>query len=238
MQNGSYNESYIPNPVNYATLMGAFDTPNPQEGTHGTITFPGTVTSGSVSGTYFDGTVFLPNGGWGFQPDFGGNNAITDPPIPPAGTYIITVDGKGTYTFHNVQGTELAQVGVNEGMIYPVFSIITDAEGYITALNYKWQIIENGTPRPATPEEVEVAILDTDIDPSEYVGMAPIIQFWFTDDSSSDPVKISRDGSSVSIDTVSVIGGSPRRVKLTEVKFFQAATTLSSFVTCKFSYSW
>ena len=237
MLNGSYNESYIPNFINYATLMTATDDPAPQVGTSGTITFPATVTSDTESGTYFSGETFGSNNSWGFQPNFGMGNAVTDPPIPPSGTYIITVNGKGTYTFNNVQGTEVAQVGVSEGVIYPVFNIITDADGYITTLNYKWKIIENGTPRSATSEEVEVAILDTDIDPSEYTGMAPYVQFWFNNNSSSEPIKISRDGSSASINTVDIIGGTSQRIKLSDVKYFQAATTLSSFVVCKFSYS-
>jgi hypothetical protein len=219
MLNSKYNEEYKPNLTSYLVKMWSSEEPIPAAGTTGSMKFPQSVTFGSTTTDSVSGAVSLPAGGWTFFPST--SPGITSPTQPPSGTYTVEVTGKGTYTFKNVQSSEILKVGSIDGIIYPVFNIVADADGYITRLNYKWKKLSSGTITTPTEAELKAAILDSSSGLVVYTDPTPNIGFLFKESFGASqgmtPIKISRDAGYVDIDTVSIIGGSPKKVKTSDI---------------------
>ena len=163
-----FDESYYPIPDQYQLIFHAIDAPIPADGTTGTITFPSAIYGANgIPKTSLAGAVWGASSGhvWNFMAD-PNTEALTQcelvsPEVVPSGSYVFTVNGKGTYTFSNVEGSPLAAVGKTDGMIYPVFKMATDSTDYVTTIYYKWMIKENGVTREATAAEVKAVIVDT-----------------------------------------------------------------------------
>ncbi len=207
-----YNDTYYPIPSQYEIIFHAAEegATLPADGTAGTIKYPTTIyDSTHTPKTQDTGTVWGSSGKfWSFMRQMGG---IASPSVIPSGSYTFEVTGKGSYTFSNVEGAPLAAVGTTEGLIFPIFQMETDEAGYVTKIDYKWMIREDGITREATPDEVKAIIVDSSlnsnhatlVEPSPSLGV--VLDHYPSINPAADPndpnyrapLKIDRDSNSV-----------------------------------------
>lgn len=225
MLNGNYNETYIPNPGNYHLVLSCIGD-SQTIGTNATFTFPAPVTSLSTTTTTTTVTIESTGGGNGWTCYSKINsNPITSPEVAPPGTYTVVV-GTKTYTFRNFKATQVLKVGSNNGLIYPVFSLVTNEAGYITTVNYKWKKLANGAITTPTATEIRSAVENT-ASSTGFVHTSPFISF-FSDASTliGSIIRFERDGSSLNLTSYNI--------KLSNVHHIQASYNLTSQVICKF----
>ena len=226
MLNGYYNDTYAPTPSNYHLVLSCMGD-SQTIGTNATFTFPSPVTSANAVVTSTTTvTIESTGGGEGWTCYSKINNCpIISPEVAPAGTYTVVV-GTKTYTFRNFKATSVLKVGSNNGLIYPVFSLVTNEAGYITTVNYKWKKLVNGTITTPTATEIKAAVENTALSTS-FVHPSPFISF-FSDSSTliGSIIRFERDSSSLNITSYNI--------KLSNVHHIQAAYNLTSPVVCKF----
>ncbi|MFA6549445.1 MAG: hypothetical protein WCT39_05930 [Candidatus Margulisiibacteriota bacterium] len=225
MLNGNYNDTYVPNPANYHLVLSCMGD-SQTIGTTATFTFPAPVTSPSTTTTTTCVTIESTGGGEGWTCYSKINNSpIISPEVAPAGTYTVVV-GTKTYTFRNFKATSVLKVGSNNGLIYPVFNLVTNEAGYITTVNYRWKKLVNGTITTPTATEIKAAIENTALSTS-FVHPSPFISF-FSGPSTliGSIIRFERDSSSLDLTSYNI--------KLSSVHHIQASYNLTSQVVCKF----
>ena len=172
----AYNDSYSPIPNAYQIIFHAKDSPSPADGTAGTSIYPTTIISNAGAASSAAGQTWGSSAyGWSFMTNSAPASELMDPAVVPSGSYTFEVTGKGTYTFHNIQGCEIAAVGTTEGIIYPIFEMVTNEAGYLTTINYKWMINDNGTTREASNSEITAVLVDATLNTPNLVEPSPTI---------------------------------------------------------------
>jgi len=236
MLNGHYNENYKPCPNGYSLSLSAVG--DPVSGALATFYFPQAVNAHGGSPVTNVAVSAESNSGASFWSYFSkvNNNLIVSPEVVPAGTYTVGIGAK-TYTFKNYMAPNLIKVNANNGIIFPIFNLVTNEAGYITTINYKWMILENGSSRQLTSAEDLAKLKTTVEDTTKYtpamsatlVHPSPWISLLNSSGSSltSDfSVMLDREGSTVDI--------SSQNVKLADLHHIQASYNLTSRVVCKF----
>ena len=176
---------YVPSPSNYEFSAGVLDGSVPAHGTVGTYYFPSAI--GDPPMLSMTGEASFPSSGvWTVTVH---TDAAT-PVVPPTGTYSIEVASR-VLTFNNFAGCQLAAIGNHDGIVYPVFKIITsESTGLITGVDYYWNIYSGGASRRATSAELQTTIVDT-AQNGAFVDPSPVVAFFPLMDT---PVKFDRDG--------------------------------------------
>jgi len=229
MLNGNYNTAYVPKPSGYSLVIAAQGDAQ-STGTPLTFKFPATVSNstGSTNSITVSVETTTSSDIWCAFSKLN-NNLLTTPEVIPAGTYTVEVGAK-VYTFKNFQGSEVVKVNSNDGIIYPIFNIVTNEAGYITRVNYQWKKLVNGTSTAATDSELKASIEDTS-GATAFVHTSPFISF-FSGPSTliGSIIKIDRDASYIDLSSYSI--------KLSDVDHIQASYNLTSRVVCKFDLGW
>ncbi|MDD4179557.1 MAG: hypothetical protein PHH14_05860 [Candidatus Margulisbacteria bacterium] len=231
MLNGNYNDSYAPKPYSYGYVISA-QGDNQAAGTSVTFTPPVPVVStDNLSYSTVTSTVEADSSGgtiWSCFAKINGNPIIS-PEVASAGTHTVAVGSK-TYTFRNFQGSDIIRVNSTDGIIYPVFNLVTNEAGYITTVNYKWKKLVSGAITNATAAEVKAAVEDT-ASSTAFVHTSPFISF-FSDANTliGSVYKFDRDGSSLDVSSYDI--------KLSELDHIQASYNLTSRIVCKFDLHW
>jgi hypothetical protein len=242
-----FNETYYPVPNAYQLIFHAVETAGsiPANGVTGTIKFPTTIYGANgLPRTYLTGAVWGSNDRfWNFMGDPNTESLaqceLVSPEVIPSGTYTFEVAAK-TYTFQNVQGCSMAAIGTTEGVIFPVFKMITNEAGELTTVYYKWMIKEGGVVRQATAAEVKATIVDQDLNTNNAIEKSPSIGVALgsyppaADAPYCPPKKLSRDGSSVDVTGWIVATGG--NVKYSDIAMFQCGYALNSNVNLSFMF--
>jgi hypothetical protein len=174
---------------------------------------------------------------------------FTGPAIPPSGTYTAEV-GADTYTFDNCDFSGAYTLEATDKIIYPVFHLNTYEAGdgltYISTVEYKWQVVDGKAPRPATADEVKVAVGNYAIATGLISNQSPHIQFYPSEPvppGTTCPVSyiyFDRDfpGSNGTLDlTTALINGSTfPPIKLSDVDRIKTAYTSSTNIQIEFWY--
>lgn len=240
-----FNETYYPVPDQYQLIFHAVDAPIPAAGTAGTIKFPTTIYGANgLPRTYLAGEVWYGTESriWNFMANQS-TEALTQcelvsPEVVPSGTYTFEVTGKGTYSFKNVEGSPLVAVGTTEGMIFPVFKMVTNEAGYVTTIYYKWLIRENGVTREATAAEVKAVIVDTAMNSNNGVliesspSLGVVLDTYpppSPDPKYRAPKKIARDSTSIDV--------TDWNVKWDDIAMFSCNYKLNSNLSLSFMFS-
>jgi hypothetical protein len=226
MQNGQYNESYHPTPESYTVVLSAKGD-SKSTGTAVTFHFPqGVNTYGGTPSSSVSASVEATTSSdtWTCYSKIS-NNPIISPEVTPAGNYTIEV-GASTYTFQRYQSSSIVAVNSNNGLVYPVFNLVTNESGYITTVNYKWKKLTNGVIGNATAGALAAAVEDTALS-TAFVHTSPFISFFSGAQTLiGSIIKFSRDGSSLDV--------SSYNIKLPDIHHIQASYNLTSRVVCKF----
>ena len=126
-------------------------------------------------------------------------------------------------------------VGTTEGIIYPIFKMVVNEAGYVTAIDYKWMIRENGAARQATAAEVKATIVDTELNTNNLIETSPSIGLAIgsypppdPDPNYHAPGKLSRDGSSIDV--------SAWNVKFADIAMFQCGYKINSNLSLSFMF--
>lgn len=225
MLNGNYNDSYVPVPASYTVVL-AVQGDSQTAGADVIFNFPAEVYSSSGPGvTSVTASVESADSTtWSSFSKINGG-PIFSPEVTPAGNYTIEVGSK-TYTFNNYKASEIVAVNADDGIVYPVFSLVTNEAGIITTVNYKWKKLTAGVIGDASASDLKAAVEDTASN-TTFVHTSPFISFF------SDPntliggiIKFDRDGSSVDVSSYSIA--------LSDIHHIQASYNLTSRVVCKF----
>jgi hypothetical protein len=242
-----FNETYYPVPNAYQLILHAVEIAGsiPANGATGTIKFPTTIYGANgLPRTYLNGAVWGSNDRfWNFMGDPATENItqceLVTPEVVPSGTYTFEVGSKA-YTFKNVQGSALAAIGTTEGMIFPVFKMVTNAAGELTTIHYKWMIKEGGVVRQATAAEVQATIVDQTMNTNNATESSPSLGVTLGSYPSPSggpycpPKKISRDGNS--IDVTGWIIATGENVKFSDIAMFQCGYSLNSNINLSFMF--
>lgn len=233
-----YNDTYKPIPAFYNFMFEAKEGEDgkdqPAPGTTATLKLPQSVTN--IPGVSFNTANALTESqanAWmvNYSGATGANVVIVTPEVVPSGTYTIEVSGRANYTFKNVQGSSLVALGTTEGIVYPVFNLVTNGAGYITRVNYKWKIVRGGTIQDATQGEVKAFVIDSTPGENVFVSTSPTINFFTGDpwyESTLPPRKI--DLSAGYVDVLDL------NVKLSELRVFSSSYNLTSRIKCIFYF--
>ena len=218
-----YNDSYMPEPINYQLVLSATGD-DKDAGATGTIYTPEPV-GGQSQGEYTQtqsATIQASSdgGGWSiFWPSLG------SPEVAPSGTYVATIDSD-TYTIENFQASAVVSIESNNGFIYPIFHLVTNEAGYVTTVNFLWKKLENGAVTDPTDAELQ-AIVEETAENSTFVHTSPFISFF--EDSSNligGCLTFDRDGSSLDV--------SGYDIAVDNIHHIQASYNLTSKVVIKF----
>ncbi|MFH2033143.1 MAG: hypothetical protein ABIJ26_00360 [Candidatus Margulisiibacteriota bacterium] len=227
-----YNDDYEPGPNNYEFYF-AVQGVELTNGSTATLTVPSAVTdSSSNESTTLTGTIASDSSGSGkvcflkFT-----NGAVYGPSVPPSGTYSLSVDGS-TFTFSNMQGTNVVALAANDGIIYPVFHLVTNDVGIITAVNYQWKKLSAGTVSTPTLAEVKAAVEMSTTTSTAFIHDSPVIEFYY------DWTSGTRDGSAyLSTDALTgTVDVSGLGVDSNLLDVMSCYYNLSSRVVCKFFF--
>jgi hypothetical protein len=242
MLNGSYNHGFRPKPQCFVLLFAAARGASvPPGGSTATLNFPCLVYNGSSQFQSSTASVEgMSGGGWtaAFDGDSVPSVLITSPEVLPSGTYTIQVSGGWNsgrpYTFMNVQGTQVVKVGATDKIIFPALNLVTSPAGYITTVNYKWLMLENGAVRDATLAELKAVIADTQAGENALVETSPAVGFMTGPNTLGGMKKMPLTGSSGSVDV------SEFNVKATQADLNHIAVgyNLTSRVICDFRFTW
>lgn len=240
-----FNETYSPSTTAYQIIFHAIDSANPADGTIGKMKFPTTIYGANGIGkTELNAEVWGASSGhvWNFSStatmESLAQASLTTPEVIPTGSYTFEVTGKGTYTFQNVQGSQLCAVGTTEGIIFPVFKMVTNEAGLVTSIEYKWKVKRDGVVSDATAAEVKATIVDTAmnsnngnlIDPSPSLGVV----LGSYPSTSSDPalyrapLKIDRDSNSINTTSWNV--------NFNDIAMFSSSYKINSNVSLQFMF--
>lgn len=243
MLNGNYNNGYRPKPEFYVLLFGAGrGVSTPPGGSTATLAFPCQVYNSlnqffQSSTTSVEG---ISGGGWtaAYDGDSVPSVLIASPEVLPSGTYTIQVSGGWNsgrpYTFKNVQGTQVVKVGATDKIIFPALNLVTNQAGYITTVNYKWLMLENGAVRDATLSELKAVIADTQAGENALVETSPGVGFMTGPNTLGGMKKMPLTGSSGSVDV------SEFNILATQTGLDHVAVSynLTSRVICDFRFGW
>lgn len=227
MLGGNYNDTFKPKPAYYEMVFIC----NVSDGQTSTTTMsmvgPKTFYSSTTNfSNTLTGTIDVSSFGWSCFMDIG-NNALISPEVAPSGTYVATAGAK-TYTINNFQGSSVVAINSTNGIIYPVFNLVTNEAGYITTVNYKWKKLVNNVITTPSAAEIKAAIEST-ITQTAFAHTSPFISFFTAaQDPSATPILFDRDGTSVDV--------SSYNVKLSTLHHIQASYNLTSRVVCKFEF--
>jgi hypothetical protein len=173
----------------------------------------------------------------------------TSPATPPPGTYVARIIGGNTYTYDNCDFSGAYTLGTTEGIVYPVFHLNTYEAGgitYISTVEYKWRVVDGGTPRAATADEVK-AVIGNYTSGTAIAGQSPNIQFQAfqgTDETTCTEsyIYFERDfvGSNGTLDlTTALINGQTfPPIKLEDVSWIQAQYMTSTNIQIDFRLGW
>ncbi len=227
MLNGNYNDTFKPKPAYYEMVFSCNVSDGQTNGTIMSLVGPKTFYSSTTnSSNTLTGTIDVSSYGWSCFMDIG-NLPLISPEVAPAGTYVATAGAK-TYTINNFQGSSVVAINSTNGIIYPVFNLVTNEAGYITTVNFKWKKLVNNVITTAEAAEVKAAI-EANTTQNAFAHESPFISFFTaTQDANATPIRFDRDGSSLDV--------SSYNVKLSTLHHIQASYNLTSRVVCKFEY--
>ncbi|MBU0501799.1 MAG: hypothetical protein KJ811_00955, partial [Candidatus Margulisbacteria bacterium] len=203
---------YYPRVNNYKFILygaeGSGASNKPANGTDVTHRLPETVydNEGNSAAT-ITGTTANASTGYGWCAEFTNdsiNSIFLTPEVVPSGTYTSEVTGRATYTFKNVKGCDVVAVGATSGIVFPVFKVVTNEAGAVTAVQYKWKIRESGVVRDATAAEVKAFVSVAAPNGTSFVQTSPGIELIGSDGTYRSPLAFLRDGSSVDATSLNI----------------------------------
>ena len=225
---GQYDDAYRPEIENYSyQLIFLEGSTSSTAGTSATLSRP--------SGSSLTGTAAANRTEWVFS--FG--QGITSPTQPPSGTYTAAVQGVGNYTLKNFQSSSVSTVGGKENIVYPVLKLTTDADGFVTKIDYKWKIVKSGTVTDVSSDEIRT-VEDTALNSaSGFIHGSPFFSFYFKDGTGTKPLQFLRDAGSLAITTVELdsSSGGTRKVLLSDLNQLSVTYNLTSRTVHRFWFN-